>query len=150
LKGKGVEVRHVLPFVLQQLRGHARRVPDGRRLLVALASLVRAYTLLDRTDTAWPTDTADEFAHALRQVGINAREAHVALLPKFHLLYHLGQQAAYVGNLKFMSTMDDEAYNADLVRIAADARTKDFLARLLAKQVVMVRSEDALLQIERA
>jgi hypothetical protein len=150
LKAKGIEVRHMVGFCILQLRPHTQRIPHGRTHLLALTHLRQAYALMEEHDVNWPAEAASDFDYHLKRCGIYARDSEIGLLPKFHLLPHLGAQGIANGNARFSSTLEDESYNSDNVRIAATSRLKDFAARLLAKQAVLARCEVEEMQFLRS
>ena len=141
LKGKGVEVRHVLPFCIEQFRRHAGSIEHGRELLVAMHSLQQAYELIAESCYCLDEDTCNDLAHKLQRCAVNARDAACPLLPKFHTLPHLAEQARTAGNLRHAATLEDESFNADNVRIAASCHTAQFVERVHAKQQLLMRLE---------
>ena len=141
LKGRGIEIRHVFPLVVSPVRERASHIPGFRQLLTSMTYLRRAYRLIDESGYEVPPDKCDDLEHYLKHCIVNAREAKVKLLPKFHTLIHLSPQCRAAGSLRHVSTLEDESLNADSVRIAAASHTKDVMARLLEKQRLMLQIE---------
>ncbi len=141
LLGKGAEIRHLLPLCISLVKRHFAEIPKGRELLVSMVSLQRSYDIMQQHGANMPVEAKDDLDHCLKQCGINARSAGVRMIPKFHMLPHLGAQTYYAGNLRFHSTIDDESNNADIVRVAATAHAREFLSRVLAKQCLLVNIE---------
>eukprot|EP00969_Alexandrium_andersonii_P260152 11502005-Alexandrium_andersonii.AAC.1 len=63
---------------------------------------------MDREPAVMSPEGQREFEHVLKLVGIHARAAGVHLRPKFHMLPHVGEQSAAVGNMKFACSLEDE------------------------------------------
>ena len=100
---------------------------------------------MERNGYELPPDVCDELEHHLKQCGKNARDGQVPLLPKFHLLPHLGAQCRVSGNLRHSAMLEDESMNADSVRMAARSHSRDFMERLLAQQQLLLDIEQELL-----
>ena len=148
LKGRGVEIRHVLPLTISVLREHAGSIRGGRQILTSMISLQRAYTIIRTTPFHMSNDACDAMEYELKQCVINARDALAPLLPKFHLLPHLADQCRAAGNPTFASTIEDESLNGDTVRIAATSHTRDFLQRLLSKEQLLASLEHDLFNLD--
>jgi len=142
LQGKGIEIRHLLPFCIEILQKRAAKVPKARNLLVAMQSLQKAYMIMDNQGMELTEEAQGDFDHLMKSVGINARDADVKLRPKFHMLPHLGSQCTTAGNLKFSSSIEDESHNCDVVRIIATSHAREVIPRLLCKQSLLTRLED--------
>ena len=145
MKGRGIEVRHILPFCIHELRPQTSSIANSRLLLTSMTSLKCAYDIMERNGYELPPDVCDELEHHLKQCGKNARDGQVPLLPKFHLLPHLGAQCRVSGNLRHSAMLEDESMNADSVRMAARSHSRDFMERLLAQQQLLLDIEQELL-----
>ena len=142
LQGKGIEIRHLLPFCIKILQKHVSKVPGGRNLPVAMQDLQKAYSIMDGQGIELTEQAQGDFDHLVKSVAINSRKADVKLRPKFHMLPHMGSQCYTAGNLRFASSIEDESHNCDVVRIIATSHAKDVVVRLLCKQSLLTRLEN--------
>ena len=138
----------MLPFCIDQFRPHAGSIVRGRELLVAMQSLQQSYELIAEGPYGLDVEACNDLAHKLQRCGVNARDAACPLLPKFHTLPHLAEQARSAGNLRFAATLEDESFNADNVRIAASCHTAEFVQHVLAKQQLLLQLECEVLKLQ--
>ncbi len=140
-KVKGAEARSTLPYVKHLLRRKGPLVAQlgerGVRLRRSVLALSRAYSLMQSSHRCID---ADQLGKCFDQVSRSARRARVPVLPKFHLARHLGQVAAKAGNPRLHSAYADESHNFGVVRAAQAARTANFTARILSREILRLNT----------
>jgi hypothetical protein len=133
LKCKGAQAKAMLFFSHDLLtRERAGRIPGGVYLRRASAALVKAYELMASSQRC--NLDCDRLQGLLEKVRAACRKANVPLIPKFHLVQHLGHVARRAGNPRFFSEYADESHNRKIVHLAQTACTRNFAAKVLAKE----------------
>ena len=136
LKVKGGEATNILPFVHTLLR-RSSLVPKRRELLKATHALLRAYRLMR---AGGKRIQADDLESLLDVVFTNCKAAGVPLIPKFHLMRHLGDLTRSAGNPACFSEYFDEDHNRVMVRLAQAASTPKFEAAILVREQLYSRA----------
>ena len=143
LKYKGAECRGLLPFALSLLRPRVVRSTQaknlhGKELMAAAKALLQAYRAMD---AAGQNLVPEDLHRPLVRCGVKSRAAGVNMVPKYHLLPHLGTRVRFSGNPRLHSCYEDESFYLDMVRIAQSTSIKEFSGRLLAKLELSLRME---------
>ena len=112
--------------------------PKGGSLQRAVLCLLRAYRLM-RT-SGRKIDSA-RLGDLLGKVSQHAQRAGVPLTPKFHQMRHIACQSVLAGNPRFYSAYEDETHNHSITRAAQACFTKNFSARVLAREILQLRTE---------
>ena len=116
LKAKGMESRVALRFCAHLLdKSMATRIIKGSSLRKAIKALCQAFDLMKKSDRTIDGEKLEKYFRACFR---RSQRAGVALLPKFHLMTHLGALAKRAGNPKCYSEYGDESHNKAVVRVA--------------------------------
>ncbi len=142
LKAKGAECRQFLPFVRHILtKKRAAVIPGGIPLSKAVRSLLLAYQLMRKSGHKIASGKLEKH---LNNFVRHSKAAGVPLLPKFHLALHLPTLSQRAGNPRVFSEYLDESHNSFMVAAAQSAKTWLMMARILAKEQLMVNSQRTL------
>ena len=77
---------------------------------------------------------ANKLEDLLESVFESCKLAGVPLIPKFHLMRHLGSLARNAGNPECFSEHFDQDHNRFMVRLAQSASTPNFSAAILVRE----------------
>ena len=139
LKTKAMETWTVLLFVVEQLRIHADRLPEGHLRLAEAGEALRSIVEVFRVNGVIVPPDQVQRCFELYGRYISLMEPDDILTPKNHLVWHMLSRIAFQGNPRFYGTWRDEGLNKTLKKSCRETSQATFERSILMRMRLILR-----------